>query len=155
LAAFLATLGAINLGSLLFVIYQAYQARNISTDLQESSYIFMAMPLILMVSFIGIPIMVIAQNNSSASYFTAAGIIFVICISILVLIYVPKVIALKEKEHLRNASSVCSSIPSTSQHSDNGNEGIKILSTDAGWTGREKSWVIKPKHETTKAAEER
>ena len=48
--AFLGVLGVINAGSLLVALYQAWQARKVSTDLQESSYIFIAMALVLMVS---------------------------------------------------------------------------------------------------------
>jgi hypothetical protein len=74
---FLAILCVINLGSLLIAVFQAYKARNVSTELHESRYIFMAMVLILLVSFIGIPIIIIARENTSAFYFVVVGIIFV------------------------------------------------------------------------------
>ena len=69
---FTATLCVINLGSLIVATIQAYQARNISTELQESSYIFIAMALILLTSFMGVPIIVIARDNTTAYYFVTA-----------------------------------------------------------------------------------
>jgi hypothetical protein len=117
---FLATLGMINLGCLLVAVFQAYQARSISTELQESGYIFTAMQFILIVSFIGIPVMVVARENVKAFYFIRAGIIFVVCTSILILIFIPKVLALRKSILPRNPS------PSLlSSNSDN--DGIKIL----------------------------
>lgn len=88
MGAFFGLLGAINAGCLMVALWQAYQARDISTDLQESSYIFIAMSLILMVSFIGVPIIIIVEGNSDVFYFISAAIIFVICAAVLLLIYV-------------------------------------------------------------------
>mmetsp|Transcript_28701 Transcript_28701/g.53060 ORF Transcript_28701/g.53060 Transcript_28701/m.53060 type:complete len:899 (-) Transcript_28701:897-3593(-) len=121
---FLAILCVINLGSLIFALFQAYMARKISTELQESSYIFLAMSIILLVSFIGIPVIIIARDNSAALYFVTAGLIFVVCSSLLLLIFIPKVWALTKKSSNTNtsASSRFSSATST-------REGIKILST--------------------------
>ena len=88
---FLGVLCLINLGSLIVATIQAYQARNMSTELHESSYIFIAMALILLVSFIGVPVLFIARDNTQAYYFVTAGLVFVVCSSILLLIFVPKV----------------------------------------------------------------
>mmetsp|Transcript_18477 Transcript_18477/g.39971 ORF Transcript_18477/g.39971 Transcript_18477/m.39971 type:complete len:910 (+) Transcript_18477:305-3034(+) len=93
---FLAILCVINLGSLVIAVIQAYQARNISTELSESAYIFRAMWIILYVSFLAIPVLVIARDKVEAYYFVTAGLIFVICSSILLLIFVPKVLATRK-----------------------------------------------------------
>ncbi len=95
---FLATLGMINLGSLLHALFQAYQACGISTELQESSYIFTAMACILIEAFIGIPVIFIARENVKAFYFVAVGLVYVVCISILSLIFIPKMLALKKSQ---------------------------------------------------------
>ena len=87
---YLAILGMINLGSLLFALFEAYQARKLSSDFQESGYIFMSMALIFFVSFVGIPVMVIARDNPAASYFVTASLVFVVCTSTLLLMFVPK-----------------------------------------------------------------
>ena len=120
---FLATLGTINLGCLLLAMFQAYQARSISTDLQESGYFFMAMAFILVVSFTGIPVIIIAQGNIAAVYFISTGIIFIVCMSILTLIFISKVLALRKPKHLGSPSlpSLLSSNPD--------DEEIKILTS--------------------------
>jgi len=71
--------------------FQAYQARNLATEYGESKYIGMAMLCILQVVLIGIPLLFLVNSNPSASYFIRVTIIFVICFSILSLIYVPKI----------------------------------------------------------------
>jgi hypothetical protein len=120
-AAFLGTLCLINVGCLLVALWQAYEARNVSTDLQESSYIFMAMALILIVTFVGVPVTYIAHENSLAIYFVTTGIIFTICTSIMVLIYVPKYKALKKRQKMNPARD--SFVSSTSSDG----EGINIV----------------------------
>ena len=108
----------------------AYRARNIATELQESNYIFTAMALILLVSFIGVPVVIIARENVSAFYFVSAGLIFVVCQAILLLIFVPKVKALRDKEKAQQSpSGDRSSLPSTASSSSGDDEGIRILST--------------------------
>lgn len=102
---FLATLCMINFGSLLFALFQAYKARNISTDLQESKYVFTAMALILIVSCIGIPVIIIARDKVAASYFVTACLIFVVCSSIQLLVFIPKVQALRIKDKIARESS--------------------------------------------------
>lgn len=92
---FVSILLVINLGVLFFAVWQAYKARGIASELQESSYIFIALALILLVSFLSIPIIIIARGNISAFYFVTAGFIFVVCTSILILIFAPKVHALR------------------------------------------------------------
>lgn len=94
---FLAVLCIINIGSLLFAVIEAYKARNISTELQESSYIFTAMAIILLVSFIGVPVLIIA-HETNAYYFVVVGIVFVVCSSILLLIFIPKIQAVRKPQ---------------------------------------------------------
>jgi hypothetical protein len=104
-------------------MFQAYQARSISTDLQESGYFFMAMAFILVVSFTGIPVIIIAQGNIAAVYFISTGIIFIMCTSILTLIFIPNVLALRTQNQLGSPSlpSLLSSNPD--------DEEIKILTS--------------------------
>jgi len=88
------------------------------------------MALILLVSFIGIPVIIIARENVSAYYFVSSGLIFVICASILLLIFAPKMKALRKKK-LRRQSDTSGS--RTSAISSTDNEGIRILDT---WRGQ-------------------
>ena len=65
---YLAILGAINAGVLIFSVYEAYTARSISTEFSESEYIFKILVLILLVFFIGIPVLVIARDTPAGKW---------------------------------------------------------------------------------------
>jgi 7 transmembrane sweet-taste receptor of 3 GCPR len=94
------------LGTVVRSLYEAYIARNVSTEFAESDYIFLVLCIVLLVSFMGIPTMIIARDQPQARFFTAVSIIFVICLAILVFIFVPKAIAHRQqnrKEHDVNA----------------------------------------------------
>ena len=59
----------INFGALLLALFEAYRAKDIPLEYAESSYIFKAMACILLVCFMGVPVMVIAYDNPSAGEF--------------------------------------------------------------------------------------
>ena len=80
------------------------------------------MAQILVVSFVGVPVIYIADDNTLASYFLTMGVIFIICISVLVLIYVPKLRAHRKRESSKHS---CVTSTASSQLSDV--EGINIL----------------------------
>jgi len=101
--AYAAVIAVINLCSLAFALYEAVAAKGISTEYSESDYIFRAMTLIILVFFIGIPVLFIASDNGEAYVFVFAGIIFVVCGSILLLIFGPKILILRKQERKRQA----------------------------------------------------
>ena len=90
---FLIALGVINLGPLIFAAYEAYVARNVSTEYSETDYILKALIVICMVCFVGIPVIIITYDNPAAYFFGFSSIIFVVCISLLMLIFGPKLAA--------------------------------------------------------------
>lgn len=101
---FVSALSIINLGSLAFSAFQAWQARNLSTDMAESSYIFRVMAIFLYVSFLGIPIMFLVMDNADAFYFALVGIIFIVCTSTLLFIFLPKILA--ERNNKKEESNI-------------------------------------------------
>jgi len=123
----------VNLGALLFAIYEAYQARNISTEFAESEYIMKAVVSMLLVCFIGLPVVMIAEEQV-ARLFTFTGIIFVISMSLLGLIFVPKIKFHLDRHTDRTSSDGTSSANSgsvgsvySSPYSSAGNNGRKNL----------------------------
>jgi hypothetical protein len=119
-----ATLGAINFLLLCYAIYVAWRARELTTELSESYYIFKAMSFILLVCFIGVPVTIIARENPSAFFFVCSGIIFVAGTSILLLIFSPKVIANYRADPARQASESMrvSSVPKAFRKSQASND---------------------------------
>jgi 7 transmembrane sweet-taste receptor of 3 GCPR len=81
----------INLGLFCATVFQSCKSRNLSTEYQESQYIFRALIGILLVAFIGVPVLIIARDNTNSRLFVTSGIIFVMCLLILLLIFVPKI----------------------------------------------------------------
>lgn len=117
---YIIALAVLNGGCLLYAIFQAYEARNLSVEFSESLYIFQALMLILLVSLIGIPVMLLARDDANSYTFLACAIIFVVCCSIMIVIFVPKIQYLKKqkkKVHTPRTSESLrlSSISETSQ----------------------------------------
>jgi len=72
------------------------------------------------------PILLLTRRSqTSAFYFVTVGIIFVVCFSILCLIFVPKIIASRKPPVKRTSSG----LTRTSAVSETEDEGIKILSS--------------------------
>ena len=94
---YVSILAALNLGVLIFATVQAYQARNISSEFAESKHIAMAVVSMLQVSLIGIPLMAVARDDPQAWYLALVFLIFVVCMAVLVLIFLPKTIYTKRQ----------------------------------------------------------
>merc|ERR1711862_978986 len=77
--------------ALCLTLYEAYKARHIKTVLGETKYVAMAAGSMLLVFAMGIPIAIIANDNPRARFFINLFIIFIICISLLLFIFYPKV----------------------------------------------------------------
>ena len=86
---YVVVLAVLDLGAMIFSLYQAYHARKISLEFAESSYIATAIASILLVCFVGIPV-ILLTNQPSARFFVFSCINFVICVSLLLFIFVPK-----------------------------------------------------------------
>jgi len=93
---FVIIIGVLNVGTLLIANIQSYQARTIHVEYSESRYVAMAMVIMLVALIMGVPIIALFQNEKpQASYIVCSILIFVTCISILLLIYVPKISYMK------------------------------------------------------------
>ena len=87
---FYSVTASLNFLVLCYALFVAWKAREISTELSESEFIFKAMRVIVLVSFIGIPVVIISRENPAAYFYVCSGIIFVTSSSILLLIFQPK-----------------------------------------------------------------
>jgi hypothetical protein len=89
---------------------EAYRARKISDEFSESKYIGFAMASMLQALLLGLPLGVLVTNNPAARLFTYSGIIFLISMSLLLLIFVPKVMIVfrdyQEKKPKRGESDL-------------------------------------------------
>lgn len=103
---FLVTVSLINAAALMFTLYQAFQARNLSTEFAESQFIFRALVAIVMVVFVGGPVLLLARDNANAFVFVASAIIFVSCCVTLLLIFLPKIHFLIESKKKKSRQKV-------------------------------------------------
>lgn len=95
---YLVVLGVVNVGSLGFAVYEAARCKNNATDYDESGYIFKAMAGILVACFVGIPTLYIAHDSPRAFYYVLSSMVFLSCTLVLLLIFVPKILAKKNSD---------------------------------------------------------
>ena len=85
-------LAVVNICALILAQVQAWKARTITSEvLSESKYISLAIFGNLQIFLIGLPLLVIVQDNPPARYFLSVGIIFLVCVGMLLLIFGPKI----------------------------------------------------------------
>ena len=80
----------VNFLALVLALVEAYKAREISNALSESKYIFFIFGSMLQVGVVGVPLIALVAQDPVASYFVKSALVFVLCMSTLLLIFVPK-----------------------------------------------------------------
>lgn len=103
--AFIILLVAMNFGALVLVAYQSYLARSIATAFAESEHIAKAIVCMLLVSFVGVPTILLVSEDPKGHFFVVTSIIFVLCLSVLSFIFVPKILRTRKKSKNRRLSS--------------------------------------------------
>ena len=84
--------------SFLGLAWQAFKARNISTNYSESTYLGMAVFSWMQLSVVCIPVLFLVEDsNVVARYGLAVGLLFAICMSILLFIFLPIVYMSRQK----------------------------------------------------------
>lgn len=72
--------------------WQAWQSRDIESEFSESTYIGLAVFSTLQAFMTGIPLVTIVRKIPQAFYIVVTLLVFLLCLSILLLIFLPKVI---------------------------------------------------------------
>jgi hypothetical protein len=91
-------LGCFNVGALFLACYQAYKARNISDEFSESKNVGYAVFSWVQVLLVGLPVLfLIDEDNPTARYFLQVALLFVVCMSMLSLIFVPVMVQLHRR----------------------------------------------------------
>lgn len=87
---YLLPLAAVNVGVLVLANWQAYVARHVMEEFTEAKYIGLTMTSLLQATGMGVPILFVVRESPVAFYLLLVFMIFVICMAVLVLIFVPK-----------------------------------------------------------------
>ena len=101
---YLGLLTAINLCALAFANIQAYRARHIRTEFSESKYIGYSLVIMTEAVLIGVPIILLLQDRPQVRYVVRVMLIFVIGMSTLCCIFLPKVFKPKYQRNESNLS---------------------------------------------------
>ena len=91
-ASYLVPLVAINFFALAIACWQAFQARDITSDFSESKYIGLSLASILQTFLTGIPVVAVVRDLPEAFYLITTFMIFVLSVVVLLFIFVPKMI---------------------------------------------------------------
>ncbi len=95
-APYLSIILALNFSMVVLANIQAYRARKITTEYAESRFIGIIMVSILQACCIGLPLVAIVSDQPVANFILRSGLIFVVCMSMLLLMFVPKIRYLKK-----------------------------------------------------------
>ena len=103
---YLVLIGLINFGALVIACVQAYRARDIQTEFSESKYIALVFASMVQAAVIGGPILALDQESPSISYIIQTVLVFVLCVVILLLMFVPKILSQRERDSKGHESTV-------------------------------------------------
>ena len=95
----------LNGGMLVLCAYQAWQARNLSTEFQETQHILHILLILGGVFCIGLPVLHLNKTSPDITLFISSVMVFASCISILFMMFVPK-FRYKEKKEQSTWSGV-------------------------------------------------
>jgi hypothetical protein len=105
----LALLGALNGAALVGANVEAWKARKVDTEFGESSYIGLIMASMLQVVLVGVPLSFLVQDNPTARFFVNSSMAFVVCSSVLLLLFLPKVINTLSNQGAKKSASKAAS----------------------------------------------
>ena len=87
----LGLIAATNVSALIYANIVAFQTRNLTVAFNESKFVALAIASILQAVLIGTPLLFLADTNTTARYVVRSVLVFVICLSVQLFIFVPKI----------------------------------------------------------------
>ena len=106
--AFTIVIGVLNVIAVLVATLGSLQARNIETEFSESRYVGIAAVAIVQAWCVGVPILIVVNDDPKGRFLVTTAIVFVTAQATLLLVYLPKVLALralKRKQEHKPSSS--------------------------------------------------
>lgn len=102
---YIGTTAAVNLCVVCLAMYQAWRARDLSTEFAESMYIAGALFVTLSATILAVPLLLIVKENLDALIFIICALVFTLTTSIMCCIFIPKItFHLKDKRSGQSAS---------------------------------------------------
>jgi hypothetical protein len=82
----------VNFSVLVIACWQAFEARNIQSEFAEAKYIGLAVFFLSQAFLTGIPVVAITRDIPEAFYLVLSFLVFMVCMAVLSLIFLPKII---------------------------------------------------------------
>ena len=101
---YVSVLGTLNIGVLIIAIVEAYRARKIASELAEAKHFGIALLSMLQVSLLGIPLMAVVRDDPQAYYLTLCLLVFIVCMVVLLVIFIPRIVHARQYENKSNTS---------------------------------------------------
>jgi hypothetical protein len=96
--AFSSLLILLNAGALVLACVMSYRSRKMDNEYTESRWIGVACLSWVQVILIGVPVILLTRTQPAAQYFTSSSLIFLVCSSMLLLLFVPKMKSVKKSQ---------------------------------------------------------
>ncbi|KAL9186795.1 hypothetical protein ACHAXT_010515 [Thalassiosira profunda] len=135
--AFITVLILLNLTALVLACVQAWRARKMDDEFTESRWLGMAIMSWIQVLVIGVPVILLTRSDPIASYFTQTALVFLVCVSMLCFIYVPKMRMMSKQSKQRESLS---QIAMNSRTASLGRTVLTGMSTSELNSGREQRY---------------
>lgn len=87
---FLYSLMVLNVVFLLIALVLCWRTKDIPSDFSESNYIFLSVMFMFQILLLSVPVTAMVRNDANVHYFTRAGSVFLQNLSVLMLIFLPK-----------------------------------------------------------------
>ncbi len=107
--------------------YEAFQARTLATEFQETEHILKALLIAGGVLFIGLPIYALNRNNANVQLYITSVITFAMCNIVLFVMFVPKILYKGNNEPPANIRVYVQG--ATDNSSGTSSEGERILTS--------------------------
>jgi hypothetical protein len=105
---FIVALSVLNAGAVILASLGAFRSRHIETEFGDSRYVSICLAVILHAWCLCVPIALVVNDNPEGIFWIATATVFVAAQAVLMLVYVPKMLALKtqhKQEPLRKSSA--------------------------------------------------
>jgi hypothetical protein len=96
---FIAALSVLNAGAVILASLGAFRSRHLETEFGDSRYVGICLAVILHVWCLCVPIALVVNDNSEGIFWIATATVFVAAQAVLMLVYVPKMLALWNQQH--------------------------------------------------------
>lgn len=130
----------VNFGILILATFQAWQARHLSSEFQETEHLFRVLSTMLVILFIGLPVTLLPMGNQDVELFMLSSAIFITALSIQILLFFPKFRYIHTHEFNRGNNVQITGFSATSSEEESNKSSLK---GEAIWSEKSRRQLVK------------